>query len=640
MAGLKRKQDKSLSNGRKKPKVDSSADKKKLQKSTSKHSKKAAQPVTAESHDDEWDDEVGSSDDEEYGGVGLDVDGAMELHKPTQGDDSKGEKTAEDVAKARASRQEQKRLIAERKQAKPMGEVIQKSKKIWEQMRRKDISKEERRKKLEEHQQMIRGQIKDLVFKHDASRVVQTALKYGSKSIREEVAQELKGTYVNLAQSSYGKYLVVKAMHYGTPETKKMVADEFLGHVKKLIKHREACFVIEDIYNQFGTREQKARMVREFYGLEFAVFGKNGGADPSLKKILEQSPEKRAVIMKHLLELLTAVVGKGAIFFGIVHKAMLEYVLNVQPGTTDATEFVELVKEHGTEIAFTKDGAQVMMRCLALGNAKDRKAIIKNLKPVAHQMAVHENAHMLLLTLMDVVDDTVLVNKSIFTELQQHILDLATNRFGRIPLLYPFVGRMTRLLPPTAIGQVQEMDPIREATSKKDPEVRRSELRTHLSPAVLQAIADHAVELVQDSFGCQFIAEVLLGSSGDKSAALNAVAALATGDPNSESHVVATAAGGRMLKTLVAGGHYNSKEKRVELIDPPLGFHVILYNEIQDNINEWATGVGSFVVVSLLEASGFAQQAQLQETLRKHRNVISQAAEEGNKGCKVILEKL
>jgi pumilio family protein 6 len=94
--------------------------------------------------------------------------------------------------------------------------------------------------------------------------------------------------------------------------------------------------------------------------------------------------------------------------------------------------------------------------------------------------------------------------------------------------------------------------------------VRRSELRAHFSPALLQSITDHAADLVQDSFGCQFITEVLLGASGEKSAALNAVAALAAGNPNSESHLAATAPGGRMLKTLVAGGHYNSKEKRVE----------------------------------------------------------------------------
>jgi len=112
--------------------------------------------------------------------------------------------------------------------------------------------------------------------------------------------------------------------------------------------------------------------------------------------------------------------------------------------------------------------------------------------------------------------------------------------------------------------------------------VRQTELRNHLSPIVIQGVADHAADLAQDSFGCQFITEVFMGATGksrhtqgnihltdwsitgDKSSAIDAVAELATGSPNSESHVAATAAGGRMLKTLVAGGHYNNKEKKVE----------------------------------------------------------------------------
>lgn len=79
-------------------------------------------------------------------------------------------------------------------------------------------------------------------------------------------------------------------------------------------------------------------------------------------------------------------------------------------------------------------------------------------------MAAHETGHALLLTLMDVVDDTVLVNKSIFSEFQQYLPQLATNKFGRIPLLYPFVGRKNRLLPPPVIAQIEEMDKIRKAT--------------------------------------------------------------------------------------------------------------------------------------------------------------------------------
>ena len=136
------------------------------------------------------------------------------------------------------------------------------------------------------------------------------------------------------------------------------------------------------------------------------------------------------------------------------------------------------------------------------------------MKTNADQLAAHESGHLVLLTLFDVVDDTVLVNKSIFAELQQHLFDLATNKFGRIPLLYPFVGRKNRLLTPPDIKAIQAMDPIREATSKKDPAVKQRELKTHMSPSVLAGVAEHAVDLVQDSFGCSFITEVLLGATG------------------------------------------------------------------------------------------------------------------------------
>jgi hypothetical protein len=102
MAAVKRKQDKSLSNDRKKPKVDSAP---KPAKSTSKHQKKTAQPK-ADEPDDEWDDMVDSSEDEGYGGVSVGIeDGeeeeeeeegtSMDLDKPTK-DSSKGEKTEEE----------------------------------------------------------------------------------------------------------------------------------------------------------------------------------------------------------------------------------------------------------------------------------------------------------------------------------------------------------------------------------------------------------------------------------------------------------------------------------------------------------------------------------------------------------------
>jgi len=59
---------------------------------------------------------------------------------------------------------------------------------------------------------------------------------------------------------------------YRKPETREMIVNEFMGHVRKLVKHREACFVIDDAYSQYATPKQKAALVREFYGVEYALF--------------------------------------------------------------------------------------------------------------------------------------------------------------------------------------------------------------------------------------------------------------------------------------------------------------------------------------------------------------------------------
>jgi pumilio family protein 6 len=52
---------------------------------------------------------------------------------------------------------------------------------------------------------VIRGKVKDIVLKHDASRIVQTLVKYGRQAERDEVAVELKGHYKDLAQNKYSK---------------------------------------------------------------------------------------------------------------------------------------------------------------------------------------------------------------------------------------------------------------------------------------------------------------------------------------------------------------------------------------------------------------------------------------------------
>ena len=52
---------------------------------------------------------------------------------------------------------------------------------------------------------IVKGKVQEIVFKHDASRIIQTLVRYGGKAERDEIALELKGKYKELAQSKYSK---------------------------------------------------------------------------------------------------------------------------------------------------------------------------------------------------------------------------------------------------------------------------------------------------------------------------------------------------------------------------------------------------------------------------------------------------
>ena len=106
---------------------------------------------------------------------------------------------------ARESHKAQKALHSQRKAAKPHSALLTDAKAAWSLARKKDLPKAERTKHINALMDIIRGKVKDIVFKHDASRIVQTVVKYGSQKDRNEIAEELKGKYRELAQSKYSK---------------------------------------------------------------------------------------------------------------------------------------------------------------------------------------------------------------------------------------------------------------------------------------------------------------------------------------------------------------------------------------------------------------------------------------------------
>ena len=72
------------------------------------------------------------------------------------------------------------------------------------------MPKDERKKLVDELFSIVNGRVQDLVFKHDAVRIIQCALKYANQEQRAAIAQELRGEYKAAIQSKYAKFLVGK----------------------------------------------------------------------------------------------------------------------------------------------------------------------------------------------------------------------------------------------------------------------------------------------------------------------------------------------------------------------------------------------------------------------------------------------
>ncbi|KIW06927.1 uncharacterized protein PV09_02593 [Verruconis gallopava] len=579
----------------------------------------------------------------------------------------KGSTDGVNVTKSRESHVKQKELARERKASKPYADEIQRAKKLWERLRIKSkVAADERVKLVAELFDIVLGHVHDFVFKHDSVRPIQAAIKYGTPEQRRIVARELKGSYKELIEGRYSRHLVAKLLEKGDDEIRDMIIPEFYGSVKRLINQPEASWMLDDIYRVKATKAQRDIMLREWYGAEFAITkGKDENITADLSKILKESPEKRKPILDYLHQLINQLIQKKLTGFTMLHDAMLQYFLQLEPGSSDFNDCMRLIigdkKEEEEDLlknlAFTKSGAELVCLVLAHGTAKDRKLVLRSYKDAIELVARDQHGWQVLVTAYEVVDDTRETMQRIFSELvsygkteekhalqQEKILGLSTHLIGRVALLFPFVGPEKWLLPKQEQQDfIKKIRELRKTTSKKDPETRRMELVTPLSPSYIATVAANASTLIKDSYGCQFIASVMLSAQGDKSAAVEAIVDQVSGDPTEEDHPAQLAHAGRLLRSLVNGGHYDPKQKQVVVTAPDLKFADALYGRIKEHALAWATSDSSFVVVALMEAKEFENKDELRKKLKKSKSKLETAATgetgnaKGNAGAKILL---
>ncbi|CAL6336891.1 unnamed protein product [Bathycoccus prasinos] len=273
-----------------------------------------------------------------------------------------------------------------------------------------------------------KGKIPEIANNHKGSRIVQSLLKYGTEEQINSVFAECAPKLAILAKSLYGNFLIRKLIEKTKKEDYPQLLQNVKGQVTSLARHPVGSQILEHLYHS-AKGEQRAQMQAEFYGGEFVHFsnassmtkkdGKNANKEPpTLKDILLQKPAmQRQNTLKNISRSILPILEKGLVSPLIVHKVLKEYLL-VGGASLRAEAANSIAAPAFLRLFHTREGATATNVMLSYAGAKQRKQVLKALKTQVWRVSQDECAHSTIMTLIDCVDDTNMLNKIILQELK------------------------------------------------------------------------------------------------------------------------------------------------------------------------------------------------------------------------------
>ena len=305
-----------------------------------------------------------------------------------------------------------------------------------------------------------KGKIPEIANNHKGSRIVQSLLKYGTEEQINSVFAECAPKLAILAKSLYGNFLIRKLIEKTKKEDYPQLLQNVKGQVTSLARHPVGSQILEHLYHS-AKGEQRAQMQAEFYGGEFVHFsnassmtkkdGKNANKEPpTLKDILLQKPAmQRQNTLKNISRSILPILEKGLVSPLIVHKVLKEYLL-VGGASLRAEAANSIAAPAFLRLFHTREGATATNVMLSYAGAKQRKQVLKALKTQVWRVSQDECAHSTIMTLIDCVDDTNMLNKIILQELQSEDIAgiVCEHKFGKRVILHLLRPRLNKYSPP------------------------------------------------------------------------------------------------------------------------------------------------------------------------------------------------
>ncbi|XP_023943224.2 protein penguin [Bicyclus anynana] len=521
-------------------------------------------------------------------------------------------------------KKEKKNLRLERRKAKATAEIFEishKAKLLAAQIQRKVIKQDFKITACKELHSLIKGQYKAIALTHDLSRVIQVLLKHSTEDIKNEITEELMDVMVPMMQSKYAQHSVKRILKYGTNFIRHEVIKKFFGHIVSLATHSVSAPVLDYAYGEFATKKEKIHMQQEFYGDMY----KNTKDDKvkTLSDTYKDSPEMKSAILQSCKANIQRILDKNLHDGELLHSVLYDYMKACSD--EDRAELISTLSPLIVPLSNSLPGVNAACVCVWQGTNKDKKAILKVVKEHVLPLSKHKTGYRLLLAIFDSVDDTVLVKKTIVSTLAGNIQDVASDQRGNMTLHWLVKPKDSAIFHPGITSFLE--DGLKSGTSKKDPELRVSELREAILPA-LKSNMEEDPKFWIDKSRMPLVVAVL--STETSKSLLQALASVICDPnwtipvPNKDSTVLAVEDAGihMSLKKLAALDKTATDSFGEAVCD-----HIS-----EETLQAWlSTNRGCFFVLQLIENNNEKISGKLKKLIKPHINTLKQKTVEGAK---------
>jgi pumilio family protein 6 len=548
-------------------------------------------------------------------------------------------------------------------------DIVTEGKRIWNELRVKTITKDRTAQLMEELMQIISGRVPEIALQHDASRVVQAALQFGSEEQRLHILKELSSNMIELCKSQYAHFVVLKAVTYcKSPECIKIVVDGLKRHFAKLAVHATASRVVECILDKHP--KQTAVLKQEFYGPHTVIFANQDplASPPTLASVIEQTPSKKQITVDFVKCLVNKGMEKQLYGFRFFQNLMLEYMEYSMDGV-EIRSMASSAADHTIHLLTSKAGTKIACLLVSYATAKDRKRIIKNLKGYCRSGLLHHDIYLAIIRIVDVTDDTVAVQKNLLQELLSSGPGVITKELNNKEALSPLLElalsdtasklflmvlieddeKRQKLFDPYEHSVLFSNPTIMElssdvqqavATSKKEPHIRRQEILQYLKDPLVELCCRHTEELLRSIPGSHVLRDVyaalqppvLVDAILDVCETTSQVT-----DEETSTSILDDQVGHRVIKSLILVDSKRQEDKQ-QLSEDAFAFR--FFGRFENRLKKvaMASSRSAFIIAALCKVSGLkekvTQKLKMSDIKKLSQNKGPSA------GFKALLEEL